>query len=262
MITIATLAQATEQEVFDHIVGHMLNQDRKCKFHDVCSYRNSEGLSCAAGCLFTEEEYKSIKPESCAWDTLVSQGKVPKEHGVLILNLQKLHDSVPEEEWYESTKRISVSLGLKFKFYKQECEKYPAVYKFIMEYTPKVSKSNMKEWTKFVTAINEALVKAKKFQDGLLENETISKWVDELFYQEEKLSTIDELRKKVVLEALVNKKDYEKQIHDENILMRKTLQWLGDFVLTANDGGQAWCSVRNNPGAQEWFKDLQRILEK
>ncbi len=39
------------------------------------------------------------------------------------------------------------------------------------------------------------------------------------------------------------------------------LKWLGDIVLTASDGGDAWCALREQPGAEQWREDLKIALE-
>lgn len=39
-------------------------------------------------------------------------------------------------------------------------------------------------------------------------------------------------------------------------------QWIADLVLTARDGGDAWCAVRQQPGAAEWLKTLRAALAK
>ena len=48
-------------------------------------------------------------------------------------------------------------------------------------------------------------------------------------------------------------------MHDELV---KTLQWIGKFITTASDGGEAWCAVRNQDGAKEWGEDLERLLKQ
>lgn len=37
-------------------------------------------------------------------------------------------------------------------------------------------------------------------------------------------------------------------------------QWIAQHVLTANDGGAAWCALRNQHGAQEWVKKLKSAI--
>lgn len=35
--------------------------------------------------------------------------------------------------------------------------------------------------------------------------------------------------------------------------------WMGNFVCTASDGGHAWCAVRDQEGASEWYKKLSEL---
>ena len=106
MITLATLAQATEQQVFDQVVKHLLAQGVRSKKGDftenVCMYRGPAGLKCAAGCLIGDDEYTEAMDNNHAgtsWDGLMSRGEVPKEHGTMIQNMQTIHDNGPPEGW-------------------------------------------------------------------------------------------------------------------------------------------------------------------
>ena len=96
MITLATLPQATEQEVFDQVATHLLKQGRPSYSEQsrMCAYRGEEGFKCAAGCLVSDEEY-DVSMERGAWDQLqTSCGAVdiPDAHMDLILSLQVTHD--------------------------------------------------------------------------------------------------------------------------------------------------------------------------
>ncbi len=101
-ITLATLPQATAQEVFDQVATHLLTQGKKSFLlrgvRKNCAFRGTYGLKCAAGCLMSDEEY-SLDMEGLAWRTLVTEKKVPSEHCELIVRLQYLHDGVTPENW-------------------------------------------------------------------------------------------------------------------------------------------------------------------
>ncbi len=43
-------------------------------------------------------------------------------------------------------------------------------------------------------------------------------------------------------------------------LLLSAVEWIGAFVCTAKDGGDAWCAVRNQPGASVWGKKLDTVL--
>ena len=57
MITLKTLGKATAQEVFDQVATHLLTQNERSLDGASCSYRNCDGLKCAAGCLISDDEY-------------------------------------------------------------------------------------------------------------------------------------------------------------------------------------------------------------
>lgn len=60
MIALKTLAQVTDQEVFDQVKTHLLSQKVKSMsrtLEDTCAYRSANSLKCAAGCLIGDDEY-------------------------------------------------------------------------------------------------------------------------------------------------------------------------------------------------------------
>jgi hypothetical protein len=110
MITLATLEQATAQEVFDQVAKHMLTQKAQCALEDgVCAYRGNDGLKCAAGCLISDEEietYWNVLP----WISLINRGIAPDKHRRLISELQAIHDSPyfnPKEDWQRELRNIA-----------------------------------------------------------------------------------------------------------------------------------------------------------
>lgn len=56
---------------------------------------------------------------------------------------------------------------------------------------------------------------------------------------------------------------YGKGINPEAVpQMYAALKWLWDIIGTARDGGKAWCSVREQPGAQEFFENMLKSMSK
>ncbi|UAV84634.1 hypothetical protein PHB09_139 [Pseudomonas phage PHB09] len=121
MITLATLPQATAQEVFDQVSQHMLRQGARSKqAFNGCAYRGDGGLKCAAGCLISDEEYNSgmdNNPEGTGWVSLKERGEVPKEHFHLISRLQKLHDDedLKVSDWPYELANLAKEYKLEFK---------------------------------------------------------------------------------------------------------------------------------------------------
>lgn len=101
MITLATLPQATAQQVYDQVKVHLLKQGKRSihKQNDLlCMYRGASGSKCAAGCLIGDGEY-TPKLEERTWPELVADGKVPASHTDLISDLQGVHDTVSPPAW-------------------------------------------------------------------------------------------------------------------------------------------------------------------
>src|SRR4029079_15000816 len=123
MITLATLEQATEQEVFDQVKNHLLRQNKKCtkiiNESSFCAYRNENGDKCAAGCFISDDEYNNfikneINIESKGWKQLVSVEITPVKHSDLIYRLQNIHDGYQPESWPDRLNELAQQLNLKY----------------------------------------------------------------------------------------------------------------------------------------------------
>lgn len=119
MITLATLPDATAQEVFEQVANHLLDQGERSEENESCKYRytkaNGRVLSCAAGCLMSDEEY-SESYEKREWDTLVYNRRVPRSHDSLIRNLQQIHDGVEVSQWKIGLINLAKSFDLDASF--------------------------------------------------------------------------------------------------------------------------------------------------
>ena len=116
MITLKTLPQATEQEVFDQVAKHLLTQGEKSEIPEVeldgakCMYRHAN-LKCAAGCLIADEEYTEDL-EGTDWYGLAHNSRVPQQHIELIALLQRIHDESYPTEWYLALKHFALNRKL------------------------------------------------------------------------------------------------------------------------------------------------------
>lgn len=112
MITLATLANATAQQVFDQVVAHLRSQKVQCVGSTGCRYRYGK-LRCAAGCLISDEEY-STKMENNTWKGLFFAGLVPNSHIILIRDLQRVHDNYAAKHWENSLNLVADKHKLKY----------------------------------------------------------------------------------------------------------------------------------------------------
>lgn len=113
-ITLATLATATAQQVFDQVRDHLLRQGRQSLLatgRDQCAYRGHDGLQCAAGCLISDEEYH-FNLERFTWDALAHQGRVPFHHAPLVKKLQRIHDTREPTTWERHLRALAAEQGL------------------------------------------------------------------------------------------------------------------------------------------------------
>lgn len=102
-ITLATLHQYSDQEVFDYVCNHLLTQNEK----------SEDNLRCAAGCLISDEEYL-YEMEGFIWSDMVVEFNVTSEYKSLIRELQKIHDTYPTHEWESCLERLAEQEGLEF----------------------------------------------------------------------------------------------------------------------------------------------------
>lgn len=117
MITLATLKDATSQQVFDHVAKHLLTQNMQSARNGNCKYRGDGGLMCAAGCLMSDDEYAEINKRH---EIDVLHGKnwgflsdctdaVPEIHSSLIQDLQIVHDSpIGTINWKAGLEKVSI----------------------------------------------------------------------------------------------------------------------------------------------------------
>lgn len=91
MITLATLEEATAQEVFDQVVNHLRKQNKQAMSNSKCCYRHGD-LKCAAGCLISDDEYHK-NMEGSTWFILIDRFRISTAHQDLIFMLQDIHDN-------------------------------------------------------------------------------------------------------------------------------------------------------------------------
>jgi hypothetical protein len=117
-ITLSTLSEATEQEVFNQICLHLLTQNERCVNTEIgedkyCVYKNEGGSKCAAGCLIADDEYSCVM-EHRAWYSLVNTGLVPDTHMALIAHMQRIHDEEVPSDWQKKLRSLAESQELSF----------------------------------------------------------------------------------------------------------------------------------------------------
>lgn len=122
-VTLRTLPDATEQEIFDWVTINLLEQGEKSIIGKGCQYRvyksNGDVLKCAAGWLMTEKEYKKRFDNgdfATDWAALVSEELVPEEHSEFIWRLQKVHDCTAIRSWKKEFRDIAAEYQLEVNF--------------------------------------------------------------------------------------------------------------------------------------------------
>ncbi len=99
----------TNREIFDRVKAHLLKQGRRSLLPGSnyrCAYRGEGGLSCAIGCLISDEAYSPYLENKATNDTPVLQALINSglnNEEALTLNLlrdlQIIHDQEMVGDW-------------------------------------------------------------------------------------------------------------------------------------------------------------------
>lgn len=109
------------QEIFDKVVAHLRQQNTVCRAPDgMCLYRNDQGLSCAVGCLISDEEYSLSMEENTVVQMLhsehcpISLRDRLASYIPLLTQLQKIHDNDLPSKWEESFQYLASRYNLQY----------------------------------------------------------------------------------------------------------------------------------------------------
>ena len=100
----------TEQEIFDKVAKHLLDQGEPSVIGDSCVYRGTNGRMCAAGVLIPDEVY-SVEMEGKCFHSVAQ--KLPdslsylKENSFFVGELQELHDDTMACTWERKLRAIA-----------------------------------------------------------------------------------------------------------------------------------------------------------
>lgn len=120
IVTLANLAESSEQEVFDHVLVHARKQGRKSLALGLisqCCYRNHQGLACFGGALMTDDEALAIHHEGyngSSWAGLVHSECVTGTHDRLVTKLQVIHDTTDVSAWEQAFKDLANTNNLTY----------------------------------------------------------------------------------------------------------------------------------------------------
>ena len=108
-------------KIFYKVQKHLLKQNERAEDRYGCQYRTDSGLSCAVGCLMTDDIYDSSLEGSNLNDIGVRKALTPivgvnYELRLLKLNLlqrlQEVHDSEPVEHWASNLAQIKLEFDI------------------------------------------------------------------------------------------------------------------------------------------------------
>jgi len=106
----------TNQEYFDTVTRHLLNQnEQSIGDGGLCSYRGTDGLKCAIGCLIPDDKYDpGLEGRGVLHPAVYSLIGAQPDQTSLLLGLQSTHDGRVPSEWRERLWEIAMVFDLKF----------------------------------------------------------------------------------------------------------------------------------------------------
>lgn len=104
----------TAQKIFNIVCGHLFVQGRKSVDDVSCLYFGPNGTRCAVGCLMTEADAKHADDGAYGISEVLRMPNMQQhqEHALLLLKLQRAHDSGPWHELRGRLKKVAKGLGL------------------------------------------------------------------------------------------------------------------------------------------------------
>lgn len=115
----------TLQEIFTKVAAHLTTQNKRSTTYTPsgsteCLYRTPEGLSCAVGCLISDEHYsRYLEGQAVASQPVLlalSDSGIPINvpTAKLLEDLQNLHDYVPPHLWPEGLEEVAMNHNLEY----------------------------------------------------------------------------------------------------------------------------------------------------
>jgi hypothetical protein len=107
----------TNQQIFNKVAKHLLEQNEKSYNGLDCVYRSPDGLMCAAGCLIPPHV---LVPEGQAFSDLATaiheESRIAHTSLALVQTLQGVHDGCNPERWPSRLREVADDFGLKCNF--------------------------------------------------------------------------------------------------------------------------------------------------
>jgi hypothetical protein len=120
------MTHLTDQQIFDRVAKHLLKQGRRAQYDNdspfFCAYLNTDGLRCAVGCLFKDDEgtNKAAIVLGGSAKRNFADGQLQRfldfdlaaEQIDLLSALQVIHDRCPLADWKGELRKLSKSYQL------------------------------------------------------------------------------------------------------------------------------------------------------
>ena len=109
------------REIFYKVEKHLLKQNGRAEVSGTCQYRTDSGLSCAVGCLMTDDIYDSSFEGESVRDSSIMDALTPivgvnyelRLHKLnLLYRLQLVHDDSPVGDWEHDLAQLKLEFDI------------------------------------------------------------------------------------------------------------------------------------------------------
>jgi len=109
-ITLSSINNFSLDAIIQHVARHLILQNQR-SYDEDCKYK-SEGLSCAVGCLVSDEEYDPEMEGAAIRDKRFDKFGIGAQRRALLNSLQLVHDSMMPYEWHNELMSVCNQYGL------------------------------------------------------------------------------------------------------------------------------------------------------
>lgn len=110
-ITLSSINNFSLDAIIQHVARHLILQNQR-SYDEDCKYKSEKGLSCAVGCLVSDEEYDLEMEGVSIHDVRFNKFGIDAKRRELLGALQVLHDSMLPYQWHNELMSVCNRYGL------------------------------------------------------------------------------------------------------------------------------------------------------
>lgn len=108
--SLSHIKQASLQDIYDQVKGHLLKQKKKSMYNEQCDFISTDGCRCSVGCLMSREE--AYKYRGLPLDLIEPILELDESRQDLLGLLVDCHDCYRVEDWETRLGQIAETYDL------------------------------------------------------------------------------------------------------------------------------------------------------